>query len=205
MKIVIVDCKMGNLVSVKKAFSKLGFQSTISNNKVDIENAGLLVLPGVGHFSNTMENLKKLNILQVLNEQVLDKKKPILGICLGMQLLSEYSEEGDSEGLGWIKGKTKKFQLDTSRFKIPHIGWNTLEICQKDSFLKNTSINDQFYFVHSYHVECDDYNDVAAFSEYGEKFTASIQKDNIFGTQFHPEKSHEQGLTILKSFIDTNV
>ncbi|MEY2904882.1 MAG: Imidazole glycerol phosphate synthase subunit HisH2 [Bacteroidota bacterium] len=205
MKIVIVDCKMGNLVSVKKAFSKLGFQSTISNNKVDIENAGLLVLPGVGHFSNTMENLKKLNILQVLNEQVLEKKKPILGICLGMQLLSEYSEEGDSEGLGWIKGKTKKFQLDTSRFKIPHIGWNTLEICQKDSFLKNTSINDQFYFVHSYHVECDDYNDVAAFSEYGEKFTASIQKDNIFGTQFHPEKSHEQGLTILKSFIDTNV
>jgi glutamine amidotransferase len=196
---------MGNLVSLKKAFSKLGFQAAISNNKIEIENADILVLPGVGHFSNTMENIKKLNILEVLNVQVLEKKKPILGICLGMQLLSEYSEEGDAKGLGWIKGKTKKFQLDTSRYKIPHIGWNTLEICQNNYFLKDTTDKDQFYFVHSYYVDCDNPNDVAAFSEYGKNFTAAIRKENIYGTQFHPEKSHDQGLKIIKAFIDTNV
>ena len=205
MKIAIIDIGAGNITSVKKAFQRLGCPTIFSKNHLEIEASDLLVLPGVGHFGTTMQKLKNFDLIQILNEQVLVKKKPILGICLGMQLLSEYSEEGDSEGLGWIKGKTKKFQLDTSRFKIPHIGWNTLEICQKDSFLKNTSVNDQFYFVHSYHVECDDNNDVAAFSEYGEKFTAAIRKENIFGTQFHPEKSHEQGLTILKSFIDTNV
>jgi imidazole glycerol-phosphate synthase subunit HisH len=205
MKIVIVDCKMGNLISVKKAFSKLGYQAEISNEKNEIETSDLLVLPGVGHFSNTMENLKKLDLHKILDDHVIGLKKPIIGICLGMQLLSEYSEEGDAQGLGWLKGKTKKFDLDTRQFKIPHIGWNTLSIHQHNSFLKNTTENDQFYFVHSYHVDCEDQNDIAAYADYGQNFVAAIRKENIFGTQFHPEKSHEQGLKILKAFIDSNV
>jgi imidazole glycerol-phosphate synthase subunit HisH len=205
MKISIIDIGAGNITSVKKAFEKLGHSILITNLEKEISNADFLVLPGVGHFATTMQKLENLNLIELLNKQVLEIKKPILGICLGMQLLSEYSEEGNSKGLGWIKGKTKKFNLNTSQFKIPHIGWNTLRICQKDSFLKYTTENDQFYFVHSYHVDCEDQNDVAAYADYGQNFVAAIRKENIFGTQFHPEKSHEQGLEILKTFINCNV
>lgn len=205
MKVGVIDCKMGNLISVFKAIKRLGFEVEISNKINFLKSADRLVLPGVGHFGNTMKNLKNLDLIKPLNDLVIGAKKPILGICLGMQLFSEFSEEGNVEGLGWIKGKTKKFDLDTKKFKIPHIGWNTLNLQKHDSFLKNSTENDQFYFVHSYYMNCENHDDIVAFTDYGQNFVAAIQKENIFGTQFHPEKSHDQGLEILKAFIDNNV
>jgi glutamine amidotransferase len=202
-KIVIIDYGMGNLRSVFNKFRRMGYIPEISSDPEVIKKADKLILPGVGHFAKGMNNLKERGIIDVLNDKVLNDKTQIFGICLGMQLFSEYGEEGDCKGLGWIKANTVRFRInDKTKFKIPHIGWNTVNIVNKagiDDFLNN---DDFFYFVHSYYVHCLDNSDIWMTSWYEFEFVSAIKKNNIFGTQFHPEKSHDAGFKLLKKFIE---
>ena len=202
--IVIIDYGMGNLRSVQKAFERIKVSIKVSSSIDDILNADKLILPGVGHFERGMQNLRERGIYKALNEAVLEMKKPILGICLGMQLMTEFSEEGNCSGFGWINAKTKKFSFPTGRIKIPHMGWNNLSINKTDSLFKAITVDDYFYFVHSYFVSCTDYNEVLTETIYGNKFVSSFKKENIFGCQFHPEKSHDAGLLVLKNFANFN-
>ncbi len=200
--IVIIDYGMGNLRSVQKAFERVRIEAKISADPEDITKASKLVLPGVGHFQQGINNLKSRGLFDLLNEMVLEKKKPIIGICLGMQLMTEFSEEGNCSGFGWIKAQTKKFVFNGNGLKIPHMGWNNLSIRSNETLLKGISQENFFYFVHSYFVSCKNDTDILAETEYGHKFVSCFQKKNIFGCQFHPEKSHNMGLLILKNYAE---
>ncbi|MFA6922806.1 MAG: imidazole glycerol phosphate synthase subunit HisH [Bacteroidales bacterium] len=200
--IVIIDYGMGNLRSVLNKFNKIGTKAVISSKVDDIKNASRLVLPGVGHFANGMKNLKELGLLHALNEKVLNEKIPVIGICLGMQLLTEFSEEGNVDGLNWIKGKTIRFNLKSAKLKVPHMGWNSIIKKKENILLKNILDDSMFYFVHSYHVVCSNESDALTTTDYGYNFVSSLQSENIYGTQFHPEKSHEYGLQLLKNFTE---
>ena len=201
--IVVIDYGMGNLHSVAKALKRIHVDTKISSDAADISSAHKLILPGVGHYKREMENLRDLGIIDVLNKSVIDNKIPILGICLGMQLFTKHSEEGDVEGLGWLDAKTVKFSFENqTKFRIPHIGWNTIHMENKSPLFDNIKDSESFYFVHSYYVTCEIQVEITSHTEYGCRFTSSIAKENIFATQFHPEKSHDQGLAVLKNFID---
>jgi glutamine amidotransferase len=172
----------------------------ISSDPSEIVNAERLILPGVGHFQHGMEQLQQLGLIEVLQKVVLEDKKPILGICLGMQLLTKHSEEGNIDGLGFINAQTIKFKQDDSKLKIPHMGWNTVEY-KKESYLRNDiSLDPRYYFVHSYFVECNNTADVLCTTNYGAEFVSGFQHNNIFGLQFHPEKSHKFGMQLLANF-----
>jgi glutamine amidotransferase len=201
--ITIIDYGMGNLRSVQKAFDRLKINTIITSNKDEIKKSDKLILPGVGHFRYGMENLKKLDLIDVLNTKVIENKAPLLGICLGMQLLTKYSDEGKCEGLGWLDVDTRelKFAHQETRLKRPHMGWNTIHIDSENPLLKGCDTNAFFYFVHSYYVERSKESCIA-YTKYGKLFSSVIAKNNIFGTQFHPEKSHQQGLKILKNFAE---
>ena len=193
---------MGNLQSVLNASRYIGgCNPIVTDDPKIIEEADGLILPGVGAFEDAMKELKCSNLIDVLNKEVLIQNKPILGICLGMQLLFQESEEnGQHKGLGWLEGTVKRFDIPP-QFQIPHIGWNDI-VCTSDSQLFHEINNDKnFYFVHSYHVVTSD-NNVMALSNYGIDFVVAIQKNNIYGTQFHPEKSHINGLTFLKNYFN---
>lgn len=200
--ITIVDYGMGNLRSVQKAFERINVPVLITSDKTEILKATKIVLPGVGNFEKGIANLKANGLFDLLNECVLEKKIPILGICLGMQLMSEFSEEGNVAGFSWVNAKTKKFAFDSANLKIPHMGWNTLFPKMDTPITKNISPEDLFYFVHSYYVTCKDEKDILTETNYGNKFVSSFNKDNIYGCQFHPEKSHDAGLKILKNFAE---
>ena len=200
--ITIVDYGMGNLFSVKKKISFLNANVKISSKEKDIINADKIILPGVGHFKKAMDNLNNLNLISVLNYVVNDKKKPVLGICLGMQLMAKNSEEGNVEGLGWIDANVLKLNVsDKVKFKVPHMGWNLITI-EKDSILmKNISNSSEFYFVHSYYIKTNNNIEILNITEYEKPFTSAIEKENIFGVQYHPEKSHKFGEILLRNFI----
>jgi len=199
--VVIIDYGMGNLFSVKNALEAIGVEAKISNEPDDLRRAEQIILPGVGAFPDGMKNLKNLDIIPILEEEVLEKKKPFLGICLGAQLLATQGEEHQlTDGLGWIKGRVRRFQVDESKFRIPHIGWNDV-FPKKDNILFKNVHPPIFYFVHSYHLVPEDQSVIVATSEYGETFAAALQKENIFGVQFHPEKSQKNGLRILENFL----
>jgi len=204
MMIVIVDFGIGNLNSVLNKLVRIGANAIISSHSEDIEKADKLILPGVGSFSTGMENLEKYNILSVLDKKVNLDKTPILGICLGMQLFSERSEEGEAKGLGWLSAETKRFRFEgnNKRLKIPHMGWNTLNFRRDSKLLKGITSEDSFYFVHSFHFVSHTEHNVITNTCYGYDFASVIQKDNIYGTQFHPEKSHASGLKILRNFVE---
>ena len=203
MRIVIVDYKMGNLRSVQKAFARCGFGAEISSNPHVIKEADRLILPGVGHFNLGMESLSKLNLIEVLKEQVLIKQIPTLGICLGMQLLTNFSEEGSVSGLGFINADTLRFPTSkNSKFKVPHIGWNAVKPVVNSEIFKNTLPDDSFYFVHSYYVKCKNTENVLSISNYGIEFHSAIIHENIIGMQFHPEKSHKYGLNLISNFTN---
>jgi len=194
---------MGNLRSIMKQFERIGVQVEISSDPRKISEADKLILPGVGHFKNGMKNLKNLDLIGLLNEKILVNKKPVLGICLGMQLFSNFSEEGSTEGLGWIDSKVVKFQVsDVIKFKIPHIGWNSMAIHKKSSLVEGIKEESMFYFVHSYHMVCNSKEDILGTSIYDYEFTCAVEKDNIYGTQFHPEKSFNTGLSMLENFVN---
>ncbi|EAI6906582.1 imidazole glycerol phosphate synthase subunit HisH [Campylobacter coli] len=198
--IAVIDYKAGNLNSVTKAFEKIGAKNFIVQDPKDLQKAEKFLLPGVGSFKEAMKNLKELAFVEVLQEQVLVQKKPILGICLGMQLFLEKGYEGgECDGLGFIEGEVVKFKEDLG-LKIPHMGWNELEILKQNPLYEGIKNKSDFYFVHSYHVNCKD-EFINTKTEYGYKFVSSVQKDNIFGAQFHPEKSQNLGLKLLENFV----
>jgi imidazole glycerol-phosphate synthase subunit HisH len=200
--IVIIDYGMGNIGSIRRKLSLLGNEALISSNPDDILKADKLILPGVGHFRKAVENLKTLDLWDALNESVLMKKKPILGICLGMQLMSKFSEEGDIEGFGWFDAGVIKFNIiDKLQYKVPHMGWNEVMAKKESCLMKGLPVSSFFYFVHSYHMVCKVQADVLNETEYESVFTSAVEKGNIYGVQYHPEKSHDTGGVILKNFI----
>lgn len=199
--IAIIDYGAGNLQSVKKAFDFIDTESVITDKPKVINACDKILLPGVGSFGDAMNSMREKNLIETVKENALSGK-PFLGICLGLQLLFEGSEESPGvSGLGIFKGKIKKIPNDMG-LKIPHIGWNSLNIRQNDTIFKDVSQNSYVYFVHSYCLKADDENDVAAVTNYGMDFHSAVGKDNIFATQFHPEKSGEVGLQILKNFAN---
>jgi imidazole glycerol-phosphate synthase subunit HisH len=199
--IAIIDYGMGNLRSVLKKFERMGFYAVITSEKEIIMRAEKLVLPGVGHFANGMKNLNELGLIDILNKKVMVEKIPVLGICLGLQLFARHSEEGNRNGLGWIDAEVIKFDVSNSiKYKIPHMGWNSLEYIKDSIYFKEVNIDSLFYFVHSYHINCFDTDDVLTTTNYEYSFVSSVEKENIFGTQFHPEKSHDAGELILRNF-----
>jgi glutamine amidotransferase len=202
MNILIVDYGVGNTYSVKNALEFLGYKVTISSDKKDIEESEVLILPGVGAFDEAMKNIKSRGLDVILSEQVLENKKPILGICVGMQMLASYSEEnGNHPGLNWIEGKVVKLELP-KEYAVPHVGWNDISLSHKEPLFSKTPDQPNFYFDHSYHFVCDD-KYVSAYCDYGVKVVASVQHENIFGVQFHPEKSQTSGLKMFRSFFNS--
>ncbi|MGC8741046.1 MAG: imidazole glycerol phosphate synthase subunit HisH [Candidatus Sumerlaeaceae bacterium] len=199
MKVVIVDYGMGNLRSVEKALEKVGVNSLISASAEDIFSADAVVVPGVGAFGDAMNELTRLDLVSPLRQRVLDNI-PVLGICLGLQVFFESSEEAPGvSGLGFVRGTVRRFPADCG-LKIPHMGWNSLTICKNSQLFGGVRDGAHVYFVHSYYVEPTDPKVVAATSEYGLSFCAAIEHQNLFGVQFHPEKSQTVGLTILSNF-----
>lgn len=202
-KILILDYGMGNLRSVAKKLHDLGVDFSQGATKELIEEADKIILPGVGHFGKAMSNLQSLNLIEPLNKAVLKDKKPILGICLGMQLMTKSSEEGNNDGLGWIDATVKKMHVsDTLKFKVPHTGWNTITKQKESRLLKGIDNNTEQYFVHAFYVECEKESDILTTTLYDTEFTSAFEVDNIFGVQFHPEKSHDIGRKIIENFIN---
>lgn len=200
--IVIIDYGMGNLGSIRNMFKHIGVKAEISSCIDTIMNAEKLVLSGVGAFDNGIKNIKDSGLFEILNRKVLVENTLILGICLGMQLFTGKSEEGELPGLGWIEAETIRFRFENipGRLKIPHMGWNVLKQKKPSRFLKDMHSDSRFYFVHSYHLVCADEKDILAQTDYGYEFVSAIERDNILGVQFHPEKSHKFGMVILKNF-----
>jgi glutamine amidotransferase len=201
--IVVLDYGMGNTGSLQNMIRKVGGESKISSDLKEISQADKLILPGVGSFDHGILRLKETGITEVLNKRVQKDRVPILCICLGIQLITENSEEGTLPGLGWIRAKTIRFRFQPEQgLRIPHMGWNTVVQKKESPLLQNMDAESRFYFVHSYFVECMDDRDVLTTTEYGTPFVSSIQHDNIYATQFHPEKSHKFGLNIIKNFVE---
>jgi len=202
--IVIIDYGVGNLASVQNAFRKVGFPSLITSKPEQILKATRIVLPGVGAFADGMDSLQKLGLTQVIYEAV-QKGIPLLGICLGMQMLFSTSEEaGLHQGLNLIPGKVRRFQLPSS-YKVPHMGWNRIRVTDNSRLFNNIPSGSYAYFVHSFYTEPEDPQVKAASSDYGIEFTCAVEKGNIFGTQFHPEKSSQVGLRVLRNFGELKV
>ena len=201
-KVAIIDYGLNNLRSVAGAVSRCGFECVITANGKEMKEADKLILPGIGAFKDAMKNLNHLGLVEPLNEQVIERRKPILGICLGAQLMCKESFEfGHSEGLGWIDASVELLETK-GQLRVPHVGWNELH-CVKDSVLLD-EIGDHslFYFVHSYRISCRDRNVVFGQCEYGIRFDAAIEQGNIYATQFHPEKSQLAGLKLMCNFLE---
>lgn len=200
-RIVIIDYGMGNLRSVEKSFKRFTDNAIITSNINEISIADKLVLPGVGHFKKGMDNLNYMGIIDVLTQKVLIDKTPIIGICLGMQLMTRFSEEGFVEGLNWINTNTVSYKKYIN-LKIPHVGWNSIRNCKESKILNGINNTDTFYFVHSYFVEKKEEDFEICWTQYGIEYCSGFNKDNIYGFQFHPEKSLSSGMKIIKNFVE---
>ena len=198
--ITIVNYGLGNIGSMQNMLRHIGVLSKLESDPLEISKARKLILPGVGSFDAAMNEITNIpGLINVLNHKAKVEKIPILGICLGMQLMTRSSEEGKKKGLGWINADTKRFRLQ-SKFKVPHMGWNNVEV---NSSTELTDLSDNlqsFYFVHSYYFDCLDSSNIIAETDYGISFASIIGKEKIFGTQFHPEKSHKYGIKIFSNF-----
>ena len=203
--VVILDYGMGNTGSILNMVCRAGGKAIITADLEKIEQATAIILPGVGAFDNGMKKLNDSGILEILNKKVLVDKTPFFGVCLGMQLLFKRSEEGVLPCLGWIPGVVNRFKFDQvenkKQLKIPHMGWNVIEPKASDSLYRGLENEGRFYFVHSYHVVCENEDHVLAVANYGYKFVCSVHKENIFGAQFHPEKSHRFGMAVFRNFL----
>lgn len=202
--IAIVDYGMGNLGSIKNMLWKIGHTSVITSDPGDLAAAEKLILPGVGAFDRAMENLESRRLIDPLNQEVIEKRKPILGICLGMQLFGQRSEEGVRPGLGWIEAESVRFAFDPEAdLRLPHMGWNRIQPqAHQHPLVQDLPEDPRFYFVHSFHVRCARSENVLATASYGFDFHAAIHRDNIWGAQFHPEKSHKYGMRWLRNFAE---
>lgn len=199
--IAIVDYDMGNVASVANMLKRIGAPSVLTRDPAVLADAEKIILPGVGAFDKGMKNLATFGLRESLDEAALERRVPILGICLGMQLLTERSEEGNEAGLGWIQGRTVRFRFPPeSPLKIPHMGWNYVRPVKSNPLISNSE-RSRFYFVHGYYVECSREEDVLATATYGSEFSCVVSRDNIFGVQFHPEKSHRFGMGLLEGFL----
>ena len=197
----IIDYGVGNIKAFTNIYKNLNIPFKIVKDISEFENITKLILPGVGTFDHAMTSLENSGMREKLDELVLEKKIPVIGICVGMQMLAKSSEEGTLNGLGWIDGIVKKF--DKSKIKnapLPHMGWNNLKIEKKNKIFDNLEENPRYYFLHSYYFECENKEDVIATATYGEKFDCMINHKNIYGIQCHPEKSHHNGMQLLKNF-----
>ena len=200
--IVIIDYGMGNVGSISNMLKYLGAKATISSDHDIIRKADKLILPGVGHFDRAMENITKQELLQVIHEMALDKKKPFLGICLGMQLMCNASEEGRSPGLRLVDAEVKRFSFpENQKLKIPHMGWSYIHPAKETPILNGLDTTSRFYFVHSFFVDCAHSSDVLTTTSYGNTFVSSFEHSNLIGVQFHPEKSHRFGISLFRNFL----
>jgi glutamine amidotransferase len=200
--IAIVDLGIGNVGSIHNMLERIDTPSQITSDPRIVQSASKIILPGVGAFGQAMTRLRKLNLLEVMQERVLEERVPILGICLGMQLLTRGSEEGGVEGLGWIAGEVVGFKAESraNALKVPHMGWNTLHLARTNKIFDPVLPRARYYFVHSYYVVCSDQAQILATTSYGVEFVSAVTHDNIVGTQFHPEKSHRYGVHLLRNF-----
>lgn len=201
--ISIVSYGVGNISSIANMFRHIGVAAQVVDSASAIASVSKLVLPGVGAFDYGLARLRKNGMADALGEAVLGKRIPCLGICLGMQLMCRSSEEGMSQGLGWIDAHVRRFQLPAdSQLKVPHMGWNTLKLHRDDGLVPRDDHRQRFYFVHSYQVQCSNPTDVVATASHGHEFVAAFSRDNIHGVQFHPEKSHRYGMALMKRFAE---
>jgi glutamine amidotransferase len=201
--ITLLDCGMGNLQSVRRALDRLGGRVAVTSDPGDVECAAKLVIPGVGHFERAMGNLRELGLVDALNEAVLRRQVPVLGICLGLQLMTRGSEEGNTAGLGWIDAEVVRFRVTNSAlYKVPHIGWNSAVPVRPSAILAGVPADAEYYFCHAYHLRVDVPDEVVAETEYDYRFSSVVAKGNILGIQFHPEKSHEAGERLLRNFVE---
>ncbi len=201
--LTIVDYGVGNLASIRNILKKIGTESVISADPETISKAEKLILPGVGAFDTCAQKLQDSGLKELLNKKVLEEKTPILGVCVGMQLLTEGSEEGDLPGLGWIRGRIVKFKNADlpAGYKIPHMGWTDVVLNKPSGLFKDMYEEPRFYFVHSYYPQLQDEKDVMLYADYGYRFVAGMEHENIMGVQFHPEKSHKFGMKLLQNFV----
>lgn len=200
--ITIINYGSGNIRAIGNIYDKLKVPYTVAHNPAQLQGATHIILPGVGAFDETMSMLRLSGFIEPLEEQVLEKKTPVLGICVGMQILSEGSDEGTLPGLGWIGGRVRKINKDLIAHvpKLPHLGWNSVSFRKPSPLLEGIDPKEGFYFIHSYYFDAQQDADVLTQTNYGQAFTSAVQRENIHGVQFHPEKSHSNGITLLKNF-----
>lgn len=201
--ISVIDYGVGNVGSVIRMIEKVGGSAQRVSTSRELVDASIAILPGVGAFDYGMQRLADSGLIEALHEAALVRRIPILGICLGMQLMCKRSDEGQLPGLGWFDAEVVRFQFDSiERLPIPHMGWNTLELIRPNRLLDNELPRTRYYFVHSYRVQCNDAADVVATTTYGEHFVSAFERGNLFGAQFHPEKSHRFGMAMIKKFVE---
>ena len=202
--ITIVDYGLGNIKAFANIYNKLNIPCNIATNAIDLGKADRIILPGVGAFDHAMEQLDSSGMRDTLNQMVLEKKIPVLGICVGMQMLAHSSDEGKLPGLGWVDGTVKK--IDSQKLHpithLPHMGWNDVKPVKQNDLFVDLETDACFYFLHSYFFSCNNSSDISAVTDYGGAFTCAVQNENIFGVQFHPEKSHNFGIQLLKNFAN---
>jgi len=201
-KVAIVNYEMGNIDSVARAVEECGAIAVVTDVAGDFAEASSIILPGVGAFSEGMRNLREKGLDEILGKQVLNEKIPLLGICLGMQLLADKGfEGGETAGLGWISGQVERLKPDSPDTKIPHVGWNDVDFFKHSLIFEGIPSGENFYFVHSYHMVCRGDDNVIATTPYCGGFTSAVCKENVFGVQFHPEKSQRFGLKLISNFL----
>ncbi len=201
--IAVIDYGLGNVRSVVGAIERLGYTPCLTNSPRRLADAEKLVLPGVGAFGDGMQRLRRLGLIETLSRLVLEQRRPILGICLGLQLFAKDSSEfGTHEGLRWVDASVVKMESDDGKLRIPHVGWSGVLQTKAGRLFQDVSPEALFYYMHSYHLECRDRDIVVGECEYGRKFVAAIEKDNIYGAQFHPEKSQKHGLSVFRNFLE---
>ena len=202
--IAIIDYGSGNVGAIANIYKQLKVEHMISGDPKELEAAERYILPGVGAFDATMRYLKRSGMIELLNEHVLERKKKVLGICVGMQILADASEEGELAGLGWMPGTVRRIDPDTlpARPKLPHMGWNAVRPTSGAQLFGGVDLERGFYFLHSYHFDVRDSANIAATVRYGKDLTCAVARDNVFGLQFHPEKSHANGMTVFRNFAD---
>jgi len=202
--IAIVDYGLGNVKAFENVYKKLGIPTKIAKQANDLKNATKIILPGVGAFDHAIHRLEKSGMRETLDEIVLNHGLPVLGICVGMQMLAHSSEEGKLAGLGWIDAEVKRFDLSSFTYFacVPHMGWNDIKVVKGNGLLCEIDSDARFYFLHSYYVTCKKREDIIAVTDYGGEFVCAVNSGNIFGVQFHPEKSHQWGVQLLKNFAE---
>ena len=200
--VAIVDIGTGNLRSVWRAVNRAGAAADVTNDPRRLETAAKIILPGVGNFARAMFGIRHTGLFDTLNELVLHRKTPILGICLGMELMAQASEEGRAQGLGWLSGSVKRFRpLEPKRYKVPFIGWSSVRQVRASRLFQGVDEEHEYYFLHSYYLDLRDRDCTVADADHENRFPAAIESENIFGVQFHPERSHEAGIQVLRNFL----